>query len=144
MPDERAKKIKMMLFDVDGVMTDGTIFLLPAAGAGAGQDTHDHREKMAGAESTGLDVAAATPSPFRRWLGPHGGWKSVGVVVASEIGAVTGLWISPASRRAISAQCEQELQGHVSTACWSLGRQLRGAWSRGRRRDVGLIMPLYE
>src|SRR5271166_3146750 len=29
MADERAKKIKLMLFDVDGVMTDGTIFLLP-------------------------------------------------------------------------------------------------------------------
>jgi len=47
MSDERAKKIKLMLFDVDGVMTDGTIFLFPAAGAGAGQGTHDHREKMA-------------------------------------------------------------------------------------------------
>ena len=34
MSDERAKKIKMMLFDVDGVMTDGTIFLFPAPGAG--------------------------------------------------------------------------------------------------------------
>ena len=30
MSDERAKKIKLMLFDVDGVMTDGTIFLFPA------------------------------------------------------------------------------------------------------------------
>ena len=35
MADERAKKIKLMLFDVDGVMTDGTIFLFPAPGGGA-------------------------------------------------------------------------------------------------------------
>ncbi len=47
MADERAKKIKMMLFDVDGVMTNGTIFLFPAPGGGASQGTHDHRERMA-------------------------------------------------------------------------------------------------
>jgi 3-deoxy-D-manno-octulosonate 8-phosphate phosphatase (KDO 8-P phosphatase) len=34
MSKERAQKIKLILFDVDGVMTDGTIFLFPApAGA---------------------------------------------------------------------------------------------------------------
>lgn len=30
MSKERAEKIKLILFDVDGVMTDGTIFLFPA------------------------------------------------------------------------------------------------------------------
>ena len=30
MSEERAKKIKLIIFDVDGVMTDGTIFLFPA------------------------------------------------------------------------------------------------------------------
>src|SRR5207248_10959435 len=30
----RAKKIKIILFDVDGVMTDGNIFLLPHMGGG--------------------------------------------------------------------------------------------------------------
>src|SRR5271166_5654512 len=47
MSDERARKIKLMLFDVDGVMTDGTIFLFPAPGGGAGRGTHEHRERMA-------------------------------------------------------------------------------------------------
>ncbi len=46
MSDERAKKIKIMLFDVDGVMTDGTIFLLPASDGNAGQNTRDRREQM--------------------------------------------------------------------------------------------------
>ncbi len=32
MSKERAQKIKLILFDVDGVMTDGTIFLFPATG----------------------------------------------------------------------------------------------------------------
>lgn len=33
MSAERARKIKLLLFDVDGVLTDGTIFLFPAPGA---------------------------------------------------------------------------------------------------------------
>ena len=37
MSKERAKKIKMLLLDVDGVMTDGKIFLLPGVGNGSPQ-----------------------------------------------------------------------------------------------------------
>ena len=54
MPDERARKIKLMLFDVDGVMTDGTIFLFPAPGGGAGHGTHERREQMADAGGFGI------------------------------------------------------------------------------------------
>src|SRR5208337_3832827 len=54
MADERAKKIKLMLFDVDGVMTDGTIFLFPAPGGAAGQGTHEHRERLADAGGFGI------------------------------------------------------------------------------------------
>jgi len=56
MPDERAKKIKLMLFDVDGVMTDGTIFLFPAPGGSAGHGTDEHREKMA--DKGGFGIAS--------------------------------------------------------------------------------------
>jgi len=48
MPESRARKIKLLLFDVDGVLTDGTIWLFPAP-AGAQQQTKDHVEKMADA-----------------------------------------------------------------------------------------------
>src|SRR3954452_8021907 len=34
MSKARAKKIKIILFDVDGVMTDGNIYLIPNPGAG--------------------------------------------------------------------------------------------------------------
>src|SRR6201982_73434 len=37
----RAKKIKLILFDVDGVLTDGKIWIFPAP-AGAEQTTHKH------------------------------------------------------------------------------------------------------
>ena len=58
MADERAKKIKLMLFDVDGVMTDGTIFLFPAPGGGAGHGTNEHRERMA--DAGGFGFASST------------------------------------------------------------------------------------
>src|ERR1700690_129208 len=56
MSDERARKIKLILFDVDGVMTDGTIFLFPAPGGGAGRGTSERRERMA--EAGGFGIAS--------------------------------------------------------------------------------------
>jgi 3-deoxy-D-manno-octulosonate 8-phosphate phosphatase (KDO 8-P phosphatase) len=47
MSEERARKIKLILFDVDGVMTDGTIWLFPAP-AGAQQSVQEHAARMAG------------------------------------------------------------------------------------------------
>ena len=43
-----AKKIKVILFDVDGVLTDGTIWFVPGA-SGSAQATRAEREKMADA-----------------------------------------------------------------------------------------------
>jgi 3-deoxy-D-manno-octulosonate 8-phosphate phosphatase (KDO 8-P phosphatase) len=58
MSDERARKIKLMLFDVDGVMTDGTIFLFPAPGGAAGHGTHEHREQYA--DKGGFGIASSS------------------------------------------------------------------------------------
>jgi len=57
MSEERAKKIKLIIFDVDGVMTDGTIFLLPAP-AGAPASTDEHRERMA--DKGGFGISGCT------------------------------------------------------------------------------------
>ena len=54
MSDARAAKIKLMIFDVDGVMTDGTIFLFPAAAGAASHDTQQRREQMADAGGFGI------------------------------------------------------------------------------------------
>jgi len=40
----RAKRIKLLLFDVDGVLTDGKLYILPAP-AGIQQSTQDHAAK---------------------------------------------------------------------------------------------------
>ena len=54
MSSERAKKIKLMLFDVDGVMTDGTIYFFPAPRGASGHSTQEHREQMAGKGGFGI------------------------------------------------------------------------------------------
>jgi len=50
---DRAKKIKVILFDVDGVLTDGSIWLFPAP-AGAPRSTDAHVQKHA--ESPGFGI----------------------------------------------------------------------------------------
>jgi 3-deoxy-D-manno-octulosonate 8-phosphate phosphatase (KDO 8-P phosphatase) len=52
-PQARAKKIKLLLFDVDGVLTDGKIFIFPAP-AGIEQTTMDHPAKHSGQGGFGL------------------------------------------------------------------------------------------
>src|SRR5215472_4658076 len=58
MSEERARKIKLIIFDVDGVMTDGTIFLFPAAGGSSGSATQEHRDRMA--DSVGFGISSST------------------------------------------------------------------------------------
>jgi len=49
----RAKKIKLLLFDVDGVLTDGKIWIFPAP-AGAQQATEHHAPQQSGQGGFGL------------------------------------------------------------------------------------------
>jgi 3-deoxy-D-manno-octulosonate 8-phosphate phosphatase (KDO 8-P phosphatase) len=49
----RAKKIKLLLFDVDGVLTDGKLFIFPAP-AGIQQTTQEHAAKHGGQGGFGL------------------------------------------------------------------------------------------
>jgi 3-deoxy-D-manno-octulosonate 8-phosphate phosphatase (KDO 8-P phosphatase) len=53
MSTDRAKKIKLVLFDVDGVLTDGSIWLFPAPAAGP-RPTDSHREQKGEAPGFGI------------------------------------------------------------------------------------------
>src|SRR5438270_6867040 len=48
----RARKIKLLLFDVDGVLTDGKLFIFPAP-PGAGATVLDQKEQQRSAEHAG-------------------------------------------------------------------------------------------
>jgi len=58
MSEERARKIKLMIFDVDGVMTDGTIFLFPAPAGPSRSETHERRSEFA--DTGGFGISSST------------------------------------------------------------------------------------
>jgi 3-deoxy-D-manno-octulosonate 8-phosphate phosphatase (KDO 8-P phosphatase) len=53
MSKKRAKKIKLLLFDVDGVLTDGKLYVFPAP-AGIQQETQEHASRQAAKGGFGL------------------------------------------------------------------------------------------
>src|SRR5271167_2044836 len=52
MSKKRAKKIKLLLFDVDGVLTDGKLFIFPAP-PGTGQSVLDQKAQTESAKHAG-------------------------------------------------------------------------------------------
>lgn len=52
-PLENARKIKLILFDVDGVLTDGSIWFFPASSSGA-RTTDAHRQQHGDAPGYGI------------------------------------------------------------------------------------------
>src|SRR5215469_9993651 len=58
MSEERARKIKLIIFDVDGVMTDGTIFLFPAPAGASVSDTHERGSQFA--DKGGFGISSST------------------------------------------------------------------------------------
>jgi 3-deoxy-D-manno-octulosonate 8-phosphate phosphatase (KDO 8-P phosphatase) len=66
MSAERAKKIKVILFDVDGVLTDGTIFLFPApSGAGVAPEQASAGEAMSDAKQRLTDSGSGFATSSR-------------------------------------------------------------------------------
>jgi len=58
MSEERARKIKLIIFDVDGVMTDGTIFLFPAPAGASNSETQERRGQFA--DKGGFGIHSST------------------------------------------------------------------------------------
>ena len=58
MSEERARKIKLIIFDVDGVMTDGTIFLFPALADPSTSASHERRTQFA--DKAGFGISSST------------------------------------------------------------------------------------
>src|SRR5437870_13059910 len=56
-PKSRAKKIKLLLFDVDGVLTDGKLFFFPAP-AGVELTTRDHAAQHEGRGGFGFSSSS--------------------------------------------------------------------------------------
>ncbi|SRR5581483_4480876 len=78
----RAKKIKLLLFDVDGVFTDGTIWLFPAP---AGAEQHPEKAKHDGASGYGIVSASMMEA---KGFSAHDG---IGISLARLGGIRTGI-----------------------------------------------------
>src|SRR5271167_2121439 len=113
MADERAKKIKLMLFDVDGVMTDGTIFFFPAP-AGAGEDTREHRERMA--SHGGFGIAGGEAIEAKGFNAHDGTGFSLARLGGLKTGIITKRISETVALRARDLKIEHVYQGQQDKA----------------------------
>jgi 3-deoxy-D-manno-octulosonate 8-phosphate phosphatase (KDO 8-P phosphatase) len=114
MSDERAKKIKLMLFDVDGVMTDGTIFLFPAPGGAAGQDTDEHRQRMA--DKGGFGIASRDVIEAKGFNAHDGTGFSLARLGGLKAGIITKRISETVALRARDLKIEHVYQGQQDKA----------------------------
>ena len=114
MADERAKKIKLMIFDVDGVMTDGTIFLFPAPGGGAGHATNEHREQMA--DAGGFGFASSTMLEAKGFNAHDGAGFSLARLGGLKTGIITKRISETVALRARDLKIEHVYQGQHDKA----------------------------
>lgn len=84
MSKKRAKKIKLILFDVDGTLTDGKLFFIPMP-SGLQQMTAEHAGKHAG--QPGFGLASATAIEVKGFHAHDG----AGISLARMGGIKTGL-----------------------------------------------------
>ena len=114
MSSERAKKIKLMLFDVDGVMTDGTIFLFPAPGGGAGHGTHERREQMA--DAGGFGIASHDVIEAKGFNAHDGTAFSLARLAGLKTGIITKRISETVALRARDLKIEHVYQGQHNKA----------------------------
>jgi 3-deoxy-D-manno-octulosonate 8-phosphate phosphatase (KDO 8-P phosphatase) len=114
MSDERATKIKMMLFDVDGVMTDGTIFLFPAPDGGSEQATHDRREQMA--DKGGFGFAGQEMIEAKGFNAHDGAGFSLARLGGLKAGIITKRISETVALRARDLKIEHVYQGQQDKA----------------------------
>src|ERR1700749_2219912 len=117
MSDERARKIKLMLFDVDGVMTDGTIFLFPAPGGGTGNATHQRREQMA--DQGGFGISSHTVIEAKGFNAHDGTGFSLARLGGLKTGIITKRISETVALRARDLKLDHIYQGqHDKTAAF--------------------------
>jgi 3-deoxy-D-manno-octulosonate 8-phosphate phosphatase (KDO 8-P phosphatase) len=83
---DRAQRIKIVLFDVDGVLTDGTIWLVPSPG-GTAPATHAHLSKHDG--EVGYGVHSTTMTEAKGYSAHDGTAISLARLGGMKCGVIT-------------------------------------------------------
>jgi 3-deoxy-D-manno-octulosonate 8-phosphate phosphatase (KDO 8-P phosphatase) len=85
---DRARKFKIILFDVDGVLTDGTIWLVPAPGpASTSALTQEHLDKLA--DKVGFGTHSATMMEAKGYSAHDGTAISLARLGGMKCGVIT-------------------------------------------------------
>ena len=85
---ERARRIKIILFDVDGVLTDGTIWLVPGLGA-TGGDSPVARGLQDKVGQVGFGVSSATMMEAKGYSAHDGAGISLARIGGLKCGVIT-------------------------------------------------------
>jgi 3-deoxy-D-manno-octulosonate 8-phosphate phosphatase (KDO 8-P phosphatase) len=104
----RARKIKLLLFDVDGVMTDGSIWLFPAP-AGAHHATQNDRDRVA--DSGGYSVSGSTMIEAKGFNAHDGAAFSLARLGGLKTGIITKRISETVALRARDLKIEYVYQG---------------------------------
>ena len=107
MSKARAKKIKLLLFDVDGVLTDGKIWIFPAPG-GAQLSTQDHAEH---AGQGGFGFASRTYVEAKGFNAHDGTAVSLARLAGIKLGLITKRISETVALRARDLKLEHVHQG---------------------------------
>lgn len=117
MSKERAQKIKVILFDVDGVLTDGNIFLFPAparGGAHGGSELSDAME--ANAHAGGFAISSETMIESKGFNAHDGTAFSLARLSGLKTGIVTKRISEAVALRARDLRVDYVYQGQADKA----------------------------
>ena len=117
MSEDRAKKIKLIIFDVDGVMTDGMIFLFPAPAGAPASSTHEHRGRMA--DKGGFGVSGSTVIEAKGFNAHHSTGFSLARLSGLKTAIVTKRISETVALRARDLTIEHVYQGQQDKAAAS-------------------------
>jgi 3-deoxy-D-manno-octulosonate 8-phosphate phosphatase (KDO 8-P phosphatase) len=104
---DRARKIKIVLFDVDGVWTDGTIWLVPGAGPADGRLLDEIRSK----ETMGSSVSSSTMVEAKGYSAHDGTSISLARLGGLKCGIITRRISETVATRARDLKLEFVYQG---------------------------------
>src|SRR5262249_49926436 len=103
----RARKIKLLLFDVDGVMTDGTIWLFPAP-AGAQRTATGGQERR---DIGGYEIASSTMIEAKGFNAHDGSGISLARLGGLKTGLITKRISETVALRARDLRLDHVYQG---------------------------------
>ncbi|MFP5236603.1 MAG: KdsC family phosphatase [Acidobacteriota bacterium] len=109
---ERARRIKVILFDVDGVLTDGTIWLVPAAASAehvstAAQQLADQHNGV------GFGVSSATMAEAKGYSAHDGAGISLARIAGLKCGVITKRISESVATRARDLKLDYVYMGHA-------------------------------